>query len=872
MYYKSIFLLKEDNMQNSPNRNPSEVKNTFIDSAEKLPILSEAISKSVRVAVDTETHKGSSFFDGIWSALRVISLAVKYADNTYEAFVIDYRDIDSSDLAPVMASIEVADAWNADFDDRVMKLASVPIKKWADAKFGDGVLHTGFAGFEFWHALSWAAMRYLKIEMTGKGTTQTSFDGTTDLTQEQIRYAADDAIITLWLAEKIDEVVEEAGLTTALANENAARPLILGMMENGFPFDSKRWDVESVQVHKKAAEDALETVAELTGGGALTLFGQDNTPSWDIGSDKDLKANLNRYAEEAVREYCKGALLQATDKVDKMALKQIKHPLAKAVLDYREHSKVVSTYGDNLNQYIQPDGRVHALYRQGGIVATARLASEKPNAQNLDPGMKAYSIPSDRVDSKGNKRKRVNVHADLSQAEVRVITELANEPNLRSLFEQGGDFHTLNAGKMFQVDMSTLDPETFARYRSTTKGTSFGIPYGLGASALATNLSVNMQVPTTVQEAREHISAYLKANPMVAKWLDERDNFIKNLADNPPAVDWVATFELFDLFKKATEKRKMFKVQTKRFPSTQELSELLMTDSEIKDKLSSTLNRSVTQEDIDEERSKQCDEIIWALNFQAPVALGFDGNPISWESRTKTGRRRVFTVPVDRVSRSQKGQFEGILTAFALNVATTDKPVGAGYRDEFAALHNLNLPKGVNRCVKSPNETPAQYRSRLNDFRRKERLEVVKTFEGANRWLKRELVNFLIGKMGAENVGKFLLTPALSEQIKSMSNQYRNHPIQSLVADIMFEAMANVHEALKPFEDAFAIQQVHDSLVIECYIEDAKAIMVIVKNALEQSLSKWCPSVVAKADVDVRTSLSDKSALSDEQLSLMLAA
>lgn len=859
----------------NPSRDPNSTPFTFIDDVSQLPKLAEAITNSIRVAVDTETYKGPTFTDGVWSNIRVASVAVKYADGTYASFAIDYRDVPASEMKKVLALIDVADAWNANFDDKVLRLIDTPVKAWRDAMFTDGLLNTGSAGFDFWHPLSWAAMRYLGIEMSGKGTVQTSYTQHDDLSEEQKRYPGNDALITLWVAEELDALAELAGISVAVDNDQAARPFILSMMNNGFPFDAEDWDRESVDVHRKALADSLRLITEITGGGEMTLFGETDTPTWDVNSDKELRNALNHWAEAAVRAQHGGNLMGQADRVDKITLKQIDHPLAKAILDYREHSKVVTTYGDNLKEFLGEDSRVRAVYRQGGVVATGRLASEKPNAQNLDPGMKHYMRPHARVDNAGAEHKRVVVHADLSQAEVRVLAQLSGEENLINLFKQGGDFHTLNAGKMFRVDMDALkesDPEKFVQYRSTTKGTSFGIPYGLSAPTLATNLTVNMKVPTTTPEAQAHIKSYLTANPKVDGWLDERDSFMKRLASSPPPADWEATFELYDLRELADPKRRAFKGMNKRFPTMLELSEMIMSDHDLNEKLAASLGREPSSEEFSEERERQVKELIWAYNFNAPVVLGPDGSPIAWESRTPTGRRRIFTVPVDRVSRAQKGKFEGVLTSFAISVATTDKVAGAAMRDEFASIFNINLPRGTDRCPKKAGESPQQYRSRVSEFRRVERVDALKAFEGKNRHLKRELLRFLVNKMGWSAVSEFLLTPALGSQISSMTNQYRNHPIQGLVADIVLEAMALIHTALSEFEHAFPIQQVHDSIAIECDAKDAKAIETLLKDYLEASMSKWCPDVPAKADADIRSSLSDKDLISDEELQKLISA
>lgn len=851
-------------------KDPSSVEFTLIAHPSALGALDAAITKSVRVAVDTETHNAITLDDGTWASLRVVSVAVKYEDGTYEAFVVDVRDVSTAALAPVLSKITVADAWNANFDERILRLAGCPVALWRDAMLTDGILHAGSPGFNFWHPLSWASVRYLGVEMTGKGSTQISFNANSDLTEEQVAYAASDAVITIWVAEELDRLTSQAGLSVAVDNEQAARPFILAMMENGFYFAADEWNDEVVEFHKESLANSLRLMAELSGGSELTLFGSSDKPTWDPNSDVAIRKALNTYAEAAVRAYNGGELLGETDRVNKVALQQIDNPLARVILEYRNHSKITTTYGENLNKYIASDGRIHARYFQGGVVSTGRLSSEEPSAQNLAPQMKTYIRPAGP--GQGAATKKVFVHADLSQAEVRVLAQLADEKNLIELFKLGGDFHTLNAGKMFQTDMDQLklkSPETFIKYRSTTKSTSFGIPYGLAPSTLATTLTVDMGIPTTSQEARGHIQTYLKTNMSVDGYLKERDAFIRRLSENPPDVDWVSTFELYDLRQRADTQVREFRNRTHRKPSMRELSIALMDDYQIRDLLAKKDGVEADAGAVEAERQRQVDELIWAYNFTAPVVLLPDGNPLAWESRTASNRRRIFQVPVDRVSDGEKGKLEGILTNFALTVALTEKAAGADMRDRFATMYNIKLPSGINRCPQRPGEDAAAYRSRSYSFRSTEKAEVLKAFGGANKWLRRELLNFLITEMGREAVEKFLLRPALSACISSMTNQYRNHPIQGMVADIMFEAMGDIISDLKKFEGAFPVQQVHDSVAIECYPADAEAISQMVNRRLEDAMSKWCPKVVAKADTDIRTTLSDSDALTIEQLNSM---
>jgi DNA polymerase-1 len=842
---------------------------TPITTDAQLSELADAVSKGVRFAVDTETHAETSFQDGLWSKLRVIAIGVKFADDSYHGYVIDVRDLDIAALAPIMASIPVADAWNANFDQRVLRLAGCDVASWRDAMFTDSLLHSGLAGFEFWHGLAFSAKKFLGVDMTGKGSTQTSYDGVTDLSQEQVMYAGRDAVITLRLAEQLDQMVEAAGLTIPVELEQGARPFILSMMDHGLPFDYQAWTDEVIAKHIEGRDAALATLANLSGGGDVTLFGESEMPSWNPDSETPTRDALNTWAKDAVMKFTGGRLLTKVDKLDKTTLKQIDHPIAKALLKYRDHAKVLTTYGDNLEKFIWDDGRIHPQYKQGGVVATGRLASDKPNAQNFAPAMKKYfRAPAQCVD--GQIVPRVFVYADLSQAELRVLAQVSSEERMRDMFRLGGDFHARTAADMFKVDMDGIkdtDPEAYSNNRKKAKGVNFGIPYGLGAAALATNLTVNNKLPTTTAEAKAMLDQYAKAYPNVDRWLGDRDKYVKEIAANPGPVDWKLTLALHELWAAAETVRKSFKRSNKRNPSGLELAELVEPESTLRTRLTAELGYDPSAEEIATERTAQAERYDWAFTFDRPVVLRPDGSIWSFESRTLTGRRRVLSVPTDS---SVSDKFEGLITSAVLTIATSDKEAVAALRAEFAALHNLPLPVGVNRGPASSGRPSAEARAAASEFRKRERVSIVKAFEGGNKPLKYALVKFARERMGDEAVLGYLLPMALSDQIRAKGNQYRNHPIQSLVADIGLEYYAELHRQLGQYRDAFPVQAVHDSIAIECDLAEAAEICRMVKATLEAAMSHWCPDVPAKADADIRVSLSDDDVISEDEIAAKL--
>jgi hypothetical protein len=155
--------------------------------------------------------------------------------------------------------------------------------------------------------------------------------------------------------------------------------------------------------------------------------------------------------------------------------------------------------------------------------------------------------------------------------------------------------------------------------------------------------------------------------------------------------------------------------------------------------------------------------------------------------------------------------------------------------------------------------------------RKSERVACVKAFEGANKKLKYELLKLVRDRMGEEAVYGYLLPMALSDQVRSMGNRFRNHPIQSLVADIGLQYYADLNERLAKYRNAFPVQAVHDSIAIECDLAEAPKLVAEVKEALEAALSHWCPDVPAVADADIRLSLDDADVVPIEDVPRLVA-
>ncbi len=183
-----------------------------------------------------------------------------------------------------------------------------------------------------------------------------------------------------------------------------------------------------------------------------------------------------------------------------------KHPIIGAILEYRQYTKLLSTYVDGLLKTVAEDGRIHTKYKQTET-RTGRISSIEPNLQNipvrteLGRNMRKFFKASEGC---------VLLDADYSQIELRLMAHLSGDKAMQEAFLNGTDIHTATAAKVFDM------PELFvtAEMRSAAKAVNFGILYGMGAFSLSKDIHV------TKAQAQKYIDDYLGSYPKVSAFLD----------------------------------------------------------------------------------------------------------------------------------------------------------------------------------------------------------------------------------------------------------------------------------------------------------------------------------------------------------------
>jgi DNA polymerase I-like protein with 3'-5' exonuclease and polymerase domains len=612
-------------------------------------------------------------------------------------------------------------------------------------------------------------------------------------------------------------------------------------------------------------------------------------PDWNVDSDDQLKDMLNVYSLAEVHAYMsesvgEARLLGKSDSVNADAMKMIGGELCSAVLEYRKNAKIVTTYGDEFLKFINANsGRIHARYNQA-LTGTGRLSSFKPNAQNLSPLVKPHIRPSPA----GQDIRRVLVCADLSQAELRFVADASQDVNMMDAFHAGDDLHERTAGLMFGLNMKPLKesqqplaqlvglieglerhaaetPDRLAgalykELRSKAKSVAFGYAYGLKGLALSKQLTVQ-GVPTTKEEADELLAAFDVAYPQVAAWMAVRVNYIKGLSDamrstdGPSGVDFVATWQLHVTHRKAHSTWRALSKELGRTPTTEEIVAKLRPT--LAEDMTAELGREVSEIELRARVKDIGSKVEWALSHEYRNALAARDTMWSFESRTLGNRRRLFTVNTDALCMA-------VVNQVVRSRSRDLQQVAAGWLESWngrqAAIHAEKAAAGKARGeAKMLTFTKmAKGRAVQMDSR-----ELEKVFE--DKEMRTDFVGFALSVLPAARM-ESVWRLAMSDRIRAMGNQFRNHPIQGGVADAMLDAFGRIMVDMPRFPGAAPIQSVHDSIVIECDVEQAIEVRDMVVRHMQEALANFCPTVPCVADGDIQVSLSDKTILSEEQV------
>lgn len=360
------------------------------------------------------------------------------------------------------------------------------------------------------HGMDGLSERYLGHQpiaiksLLGSGKAQRTFDQVA--IDDAVKYAAEDADVTrrLWRAFKPD--LHRARVTTVY--ETLERPLVPVLAD---------MEMAGIRVDKSVLSRMSNAFAQKMAGLEAEIQELAGQP-FNVGSPKQLGEILfDRFQVPGGEKGKTGAYATGADVLEDIAGNVelgLPSDLAARVLDWRQLSKLKSTYTDALQDHVHPDtGRVHTSYSIAGA-NTGRLASTDPNLQNIpvrsDEGRK---IREAFVAGPGMRL----VSLDYSQIELRILAHVADIPALKEAFRQGIDIHAMTASQMFGVPVEGMDPMV----RRRAKAINFGVIYGISGFGLARNL----RIPRA--EAQAFIDTYFQRFPGIREYMEQTVAFAK---------------------------------------------------------------------------------------------------------------------------------------------------------------------------------------------------------------------------------------------------------------------------------------------------------------------------------------------------------
>jgi DNA polymerase-1 len=467
----------------------------LIQGPEERAELMEYLMAQDEVCFDTETTD----IDALDAQIVGLSLAYRSKEAFYIPFPPKYDEAKAilEEFRPLFESEKITKvAQNIKYDLTILANYDIDIK----GPLYDTMLAHYLLEPDQRHGMDYLSETYLNYEpihieeLIGKGKKQISMR---DVPLEQIKeYAAEDADVTLQLKHILDKKIKKTNQEKLLHELEMPLVSVLSTMER----EGVKLDVEALHdLSQTLQKDLIKTQDEIFG-----LAGME----FNVGSPKQLGEILfeKMKIDEKPKKTPTGQYATGEDVLTNY---ESQHEIVRKILDFRELSKLKSTYVDALPALISKrTGRVHTTYNQA-VAATGRLSSTNPNLQNIpirtERGReirKAFIPRSEEF---------TILSADYSQIELRIMASFSKDESMLDAFDKGLDIHANTAAKVFGVPLLEVTSEM----RRKAKMVNFGIIYGISAFGLAQRLGIARG------EAKDIIDSYFEQFPRVKAYMDD---------------------------------------------------------------------------------------------------------------------------------------------------------------------------------------------------------------------------------------------------------------------------------------------------------------------------------------------------------------
>lgn len=456
----------------------------YVETNEQLDKCIDDLKGRQKIAVDTETNG----LDPLANDLLLIQMGTKDVQ-----YVIDVYKLQKylPKLSIVLNNPEIEKIFhNAKFDLKFLKAnLDLDVNRVKCTMINDQLL---YAGRKVSHSLQNTLNRHLSIPIQKeqqKSFIDMRFGDT--FTREQVHYAAVDVQHLIELNELLEKYLLEQDMITLMELEMDTIYATCDLELNGIYLDSDSWLALKDEALVESNKAKLELDSHFIDICEVDMFGN---VSLNYNSPSQLKPKLEEITGQGISSTSVGVL------------QRINHPVIKALLDYRGHTKKLTTYGEDfLNTHVSKvDGRVHSDFIQLGA-DSGRYASRNPNMTNI-PSSAKY-----RAAFKVQKSTNKMISADFSGQELRLLAHLSQEPRFIDAIQQGIDLHTNSASLIFGIPYDQVEKPQ----RNAAKGLTFGLIYGIGPKKLSDNLDIKYE------EARQLMDKYYKTFPKIKTLLND---------------------------------------------------------------------------------------------------------------------------------------------------------------------------------------------------------------------------------------------------------------------------------------------------------------------------------------------------------------
>lgn len=472
---------------------------TIVDTPELLQSLAVALDKAAVIALDTETTST----DQMQAKLVGISLAV---DENHGCYIpvghLQGRQLALGDviaaLTPALTNPQIAKiGHNLKYDHVILARYGLSVTPLSfDSMIAEWLINPDSRNLGL-KRLAWVRLGHQMTEietLIGKGKQQRSMAEVP--IADAAQYAADDAVVVLRLMPQLQEELKAAQAEKLFAEiEMPLVEVLAGMEMAGIGLD-----VPFLEAMSDELQNRLNTISEQI----YQMVGQ----PFNLNSPKQLSEalfdQLGIAPPEGSRRISSGYYSTAAEVLENL---RARHPVMGLILEYRELSKLRSTYLEALPQQVNPKtGRVHTSYNQTGA-RTGRIASSDPNLQNIPIRTElGRRVREAFIAAPGN----VLLAIDYSQVELRIAAHMAQDEAMLAAFRGGQDIHAITAAALYAIPLT----EVSSTQRRHAKAINFGLIYGMSPFGLTRTTDL------TLAEAENFVSAYFEKFPGVKSYLD----------------------------------------------------------------------------------------------------------------------------------------------------------------------------------------------------------------------------------------------------------------------------------------------------------------------------------------------------------------